>query len=532
MSDLQKMDRTWLCSVLFMDIVNYSSQSVDVQMKWKTRFNGYLAEAIRDVPEGERVILDTGDGAAVCFLGAPEVAMFAALHLWQSFVGDEREQQPGLRVRTGVNLGPVKLVKDLNGSLNAIGDGINTGQRIMSFAPENQILVSQSYFEVVSRLSDDYKALFKLKGVETDKHVREHTVYCLLPPGPGKTRAEGAGPGRPLASEPVPTSRQTSEAARSGAAAPEQRLQVRKRAPLLVAGAVLIFVVAAVTWRFAGSGRSQIANPPAVNATASQEMAASTAKPSESKASADTKAPPSTLRKSPPREQDASLAGVRDEDDSPAAHSTGPKVAKEAQMAYDQGMRLIDQENAAEAVPHFDQAIRLNPDYVLAYLGRAQARRLLSQYEISINDCNHAMRIKPEEPRVYFCRGLGEALLKRYDLAVRDYGEAIRLNPKFAPAFEMRGDANFNLQQYGRALDDLNRAIQLKPNNAQSYLRRALVYENVKQYDKAIQDYDQAIGLQPGNVRAYNRRANAKKLSGDLTGAAADRRYARQLEEH
>ena len=57
--------------------------------------------------------------------------MFAAFHLWQCFVTDERERQPGLRVRTGVNLGPVKLVKDLNGSLNAIGDGINAGQRIM-----------------------------------------------------------------------------------------------------------------------------------------------------------------------------------------------------------------------------------------------------------------------------------------------------------------------------------------------------------------------------------------------------------------
>ena len=60
-----------------MDIVNYSSRSVDTQMRWKARFNGYLGEAIRDVPESDRVILDTGDSAAVCFLGAPELAMFA-----------------------------------------------------------------------------------------------------------------------------------------------------------------------------------------------------------------------------------------------------------------------------------------------------------------------------------------------------------------------------------------------------------------------------------------------------------------------
>src|SRR6204780_5040960 len=102
MAELQRLDRTWLCSVLFMDIAKYSSQSVELQMKWKARFNAYLASAIKDVPEDERVILDTGDGAAICFLGAPEAALFRALELWHSLLLDEREQQPQLRVRIGI----------------------------------------------------------------------------------------------------------------------------------------------------------------------------------------------------------------------------------------------------------------------------------------------------------------------------------------------------------------------------------------------------------------------------------------------
>jgi hypothetical protein len=61
MAGLNQMDRTWLCNVVFMDIAKCSSQSVEVQMKWKQRFNKYLREAIRDVSESERVILDTGD---------------------------------------------------------------------------------------------------------------------------------------------------------------------------------------------------------------------------------------------------------------------------------------------------------------------------------------------------------------------------------------------------------------------------------------------------------------------------------------
>jgi Flp pilus assembly protein TadD/class 3 adenylate cyclase len=502
MADLEKMDRTWLCSVLFMDIVNYSSQSVDVQMKWKSRFNGYLTEAIRDVPEGERVILDTGDGAAVCFLGAPEAAMFAALHLWQCFVKDAREQQQGLRVRTGVNLGPVKLVKDINGSLNAIGDGMNVGQRIMSFAPENQILVSQSYFQVVSCLSDDYKALFKLKGVETDKHVREHTVYSLLPPGSAELQAE--------------TPRATATAApRPVAVAREHRDHKRSPIALLVGATAAILVLAVVIWRFAGSGGARspsTAQVPAAKAPASQELA-SVVTPT-----IETQTPqPAAAPDKPPAEETEQPAEI--------------KITPQAKNAYDEGMRLMDEEKFSDALPHFNDAIRDSPNYVIAYLGRAQALRMMGQNEKAIADCNQAIKIHPRDPRVYFCRGLAEGLLKKYDLALRDYTEAIRRNPKFAPAYEMRGDANFNLQQYGRAIDDFNRNISLKPNNAQSYVRRGSVYESLKQYDKAIQDYDQAIRLDPGHARTYTRRANAKKLSGDSSGAAADLRAAQQLKK-
>jgi len=78
-----------------------------------------------------------------------------------------------------VNLGPVRLVKDINGQPNIIGDGINVAQRVMSFAEPGQILVSRSYYDVMARLSEDYGKLFHYEGAKTDKHVREHEVYAI-----------------------------------------------------------------------------------------------------------------------------------------------------------------------------------------------------------------------------------------------------------------------------------------------------------------------------------------------------------------
>jgi hypothetical protein len=160
--------RTLVTSVLFLDIVGYSKKSVAEQMSVKQVFNESLAKALRPIPAPDRVILDTGDGAAVTFLGNPEDALFSGLIL---------QQDTQLPVRMGINLGPVRLVKDLNGQTNVVGDGINVGQRVMSFADPGQLLVSRSFYEVVSRLSDEYDNLFTHVGERKDKHVRAHDVY-------------------------------------------------------------------------------------------------------------------------------------------------------------------------------------------------------------------------------------------------------------------------------------------------------------------------------------------------------------------
>jgi len=188
-------NRTIVCCVLFVDIVEYSKQSVTEQLSLKQRFNAMLVDALKHVAVGDRIVLDTGDGAAVSFLGNPEDSLFAALRLRDAM---SAEPSP-LRGRLGLNLGPVRLIKDINGQLNIIGDGINVAQRVMSFAEPGYILVSRSYYEVLARLSDDYERLFHYGGTHTDKHVREHSVYAIGPtssgpaPKPGDVEADAAG---------------------------------------------------------------------------------------------------------------------------------------------------------------------------------------------------------------------------------------------------------------------------------------------------------------------------------------------------
>jgi len=178
---LERGNRTFTCSVVFADIVEYSKKPVADQMKLKDEFNAHISEVIKDVAPDDRIILDTGDGVAINFLGAPEEALFVAMNLRDALASNQSNS--GLSARIGINLGPVRVVKDINGQPNIIGDGINIAQRVMSFAQPGEVLVSRSYYEVVSHLSQEYSLLFEYQGARADKHVREHEVYAVGSPG-------------------------------------------------------------------------------------------------------------------------------------------------------------------------------------------------------------------------------------------------------------------------------------------------------------------------------------------------------------
>jgi Tfp pilus assembly protein PilF len=432
-----------------------------------------------------------------------------------------------LRVRLGINLGPVKLLKDINGALNAIGDGINAGQRVMSFAPANQILVSQSFFEVVSRLSDDYKPLFHLKGIERDKHIREHTVYFLVPPGSEKR-------------EPVVLHIE-------GKAAPSMptRAPGPGRSTLWVFGGGALVVLAAGMgfWHFYGSAVQPVWN---VNATpVRQDPTRAQSRVPEAEAPAPTpsplpvvpakKAPKASSTNEPPtiKAETTPAASARTENAPPVPPPAQPGTVAAppstgAKSAFDEAKGLMEENRPAEAVRRFDDAIRASPDYVDAYIGRAEARRRLIQYELSLEDCNKVIRIKPEEPRGYNCRGDGYRLLEQFDPALRDFTEALRLNPSFSLAYFNRGNAYNSLQQYDRAVQDFTRAIHLQPRDALFYIRRGNAFSSLKQYEMAIHDYAEAIRLKPRDIGVYRLRAAAEESVGDAAGAAADRQHAQE----
>ncbi|MFZ2541615.1 MAG: AsmA-like C-terminal region-containing protein, partial [Gallionella sp.] len=117
---------------------------------------------------------------AIGFTHHPEDALNVAIQFRKTVTANQHNDYPDIQVRVGIHLGPINIFQDMNGRNNMVGDGINDAQRVMSFAGIDQIYISRSYFDFISRLSIEYANLFSYMGSLKDKHGREHPVYKLV----------------------------------------------------------------------------------------------------------------------------------------------------------------------------------------------------------------------------------------------------------------------------------------------------------------------------------------------------------------
>ena len=118
-----------IAHVLFIDIVGYSKLLIDDQHELQQQLN----EIVRRTQQfraaeaaGKLLRLPTGDGMALVFFTNPEAPVQCALE-----IGEAVQRHPQLRLRMGINTGPVSGVADVNDRSNLAGAGINMAQRVM-----------------------------------------------------------------------------------------------------------------------------------------------------------------------------------------------------------------------------------------------------------------------------------------------------------------------------------------------------------------------------------------------------------------
>ena len=177
-----------------------------------------------------------------------------------------------------------------------------------------------------------------------------------------------------------------------------------------------------------------------------------------------------------------------------------------AKTFMSQGVAKARLEQHNEAVKDYNAAIRLNPDYALAYCNRGLVKARLGQYNDAIKDYDTAIHLHSNYTDAYHHRGNSKARLGQYNNAIKDYDTVIRLNPDYT-AYYNRGLAKARLGQYNNAIKDYDAAIRLNPDYTFAYYNRALAMKELSQNREAKQDFLAALRFvtQTDNVQLKNK---------------------------
>jgi tetratricopeptide (TPR) repeat protein len=192
----------------------------------------------------------------------------------------------------------------------------------------------------------------------------------------------------------------------------------------------------------------------------------------------------------------------------PIPAPTPSLVSSDPSFYNNRGWDFYQKKDYDKATSDFNDAIRLDPNFALAYFNRGITYGDKKEYDKAISDFNDAIRLDPNFALAYFNRGIAYDDKKEYDKAISDYNDAIRLNPNSALAYGNRGNAYAGKKEYDKAISDYQDAIRLDPNYSLVYINRGIAYVGKKEDDKAISDFNDAIRLDPNSALAYNNRGS------------------------
>jgi len=200
-------------------------------------------------------------------------------------------------------------------------------------------------------------------------------------------------------------------------------------------------------------------------------------------------------------------------------------------ILFEIGEVWSDMREYSKAIEYYNQAIKINPKYDLAYSGRGYAYWGKLEYDKAIEDYTKTIEINPKFDCAYIQRGRIYEEKSEYDKAISEYNQAIQVDPKDSWAYTELGNIYRKKGEYDKGNDEYNKAInyytkqiQINPKEAWIYNNRGNIYIGKGEYDKAIEDYTQAILKSESDClcQYHNRRGNAYEKKGEYDKAFED----------
>ena len=161
------------------------------------------------------------------------------------------------------------------------------------------------------------------------------------------------------------------------------------------------------------------------------------------------------------------------------------------------GLALAGQGKIDEAIEHYNEALRLRPNYATARTNLGAALAKQGKSADAISNYTQVLKTKPELPEAHVDLGAALVAQGKVDDAIAQYNEALRLKPDYAEAHANLGLALASQGKVDEAISHYRQALRLKPGFVEVYNNLGYVLATRGQWDDAIKQYNEAIRLKP-----------------------------------
>src|SRR5439155_12822487 len=159
---------------------------------------------------------------------------------------------------------------------------------------------------------------------------------------------------------------------------------------------------------------------------------------------------------------------------------------------YSLGLFLAD-ENLAAAVPEFQTALSLEPDYPEARLALALAWQGLGETQKSVAEYRAVLRRRPYSADAHNGLGLVYNQTDQFPEAVAEFRKAVALKPDFIRAYNNLGSALAKAGQVDEAARVLRQAAKLEPRNVQAHITLGLTLRGQGKPQSALAEFKAAL---------------------------------------
>ena len=196
------------------------------------------------------------------------------------------------------------------------------------------------------------------------------------------------------------------------------------------------------------------------------------------------------------------------------AHPVRPKAFDD----YLQGRYLFwnkrTEENLNKAIEHFQNAIKEDPNYALAYVGLADCYNALGTVQVGTfsplegrrraeEAASKALAIDPSLAEAYTALGYVKLFNWDWTAAEQDLKRAIDLNPNYANAHNVYATYLLAHGQVDESIAASDRARELDPFSLAISAQRGFLLENARRYDQAIEQLRGVIAMDANHYQAY-----------------------------